>query len=283
MSDLLTTTYHAIGNHGQMYGCISWKYETYTDYCRVYIYWLGEGLTQDTQWSDTYSLTTSATIVGAVKIGSTTKKSWTATASGTRSGYVNNTGYAWFKAGGSESNYYDVTRTTSAQTVTIQVTYTVSGSSALTGTTSFTVPAKAITYTNAKVEDNGTTVIVDGTSATLKWKGTNGTNNSITGYTVQYDSNTVYSGTSTSCTVTLPKYGSNGFTVTATAPYNSPTAQITITRPYKILMQPCAWVRIGGAWQGVDHAYVRIDDVWKELDQNDPFNVRISAAWQDIF
>ena len=95
MSDLLTSSYHAIGNHGRMFGCVSYKYDVTDDYYRIYIYWLGEGLTQDTQWTDYYSLSTSATIVGAIKSGSTTLRSWSASASGTRGANVNNSGYSW--------------------------------------------------------------------------------------------------------------------------------------------------------------------------------------------
>lgn len=284
MADLLTSSYHAIGNYGAMYGCVSYSYDTEDDYYRVYIYWLGEGLkTTESDAASPYSLTTSATIKGEILVGGTSKASWTATASGTRSGNATYSKFVWFQAGGSYANYFDVTRTSSAQTVTIKVTYTVSGYSARTGTATFTVPAKAITYTDATITDNGTTAIVDSSTATLKWKGTNGTNNAITQYTVQYDSNTLYTGTGTSCTVSLPDYGSHGFTVTGTATYNTPRAQITITRPQKILMEPCAWARISSAWQPVNKIYVNINDTWKELDVNNPYYVDVGGTWEDIY
>ena len=150
MADLLTSSYHAIGSYGAMYGCISYKYTNYDTYTRIYIYWLGEGLkTTASDAASYYELQTSATIKGEVLIGSTSKKSWSSTASSTRSGNATYSSYIWFKAGGSDSNYVDITRTTAAQTVTIKVTYTVSGYSSKTGTTTITVPAKetcTITY-----------------------------------------------------------------------------------------------------------------------------------------
>ena len=142
MADLLTSSYHAIGGYGAMYGCISWKYEEFDTYYRVYIYWLGEGLkTTASDAASPYSISTPATIKGEVLVNGTSKKSWTVTASDTRSGYATYSSYKWFKAGGSNSNYYDVSRTSSAQTVTFKVTYTVSGFSSLTGTATLDVPA----------------------------------------------------------------------------------------------------------------------------------------------
>ena len=157
MADLLTSSYHAIGNYGAMYGCISWKYDVYDTYYRVYIYWLGEGLkTTSSDAADTYTLSTSATIKGEVLVNGTSKKSWTATASGTRSGYATYSSYKWFKAGGSDANYYDVPRTSAAQTVTFKVTYTVSGYSAKTGTTTLDVPAAPIKVTINYNSNGGT-------------------------------------------------------------------------------------------------------------------------------
>ncbi len=282
MSDLYTSSYHAIGNHGRMFGCISYKYDVTDNYYRIYIYWLGEGLTQDTQWTDYYHLDTSATIVGAIKKGSTTLRSWSANASGTRGANVNNSGYSWFKAGGSDANYYDVTRTTSAQTITIQVTYTVSGYSALTGTTTITVPAKPITYTDATVADNGTVNLTDEMTATLKWKGTNGTNNNITGYSVVFNDRTIYTGTGTSTTVSLPNWYDNIFTVYAYAPQNTAHVNISINRPQKILMEPCAWVRVSGEWQPILRMYAMIAE-WKQLESNNPYYINIGGTWEDIY
>lgn len=156
MADVLTSTYHAIGSYGAMYGTISYKYTAYDDYYRVYIYWLGEGLkTTESDAASTYSISTSATIKGEVLIGSSSKASWTSTASGTRSGYATYSSYVWFKAGGSDANYVDIARTTSAQTVTIKVTYTVSGYSAITGSTTFTVAAKAVPTMTVHYHANG--------------------------------------------------------------------------------------------------------------------------------
>lgn len=150
MANLLTSSYHAIGSYGAMYGCVSYKYTNSDTYTRIYIDWLGEGLKTTTSGTTSpYSLVTSATIKGEVLIGSTSKGSWSNTTSGPRSGNATYSAYVWFKAGGSDTNYVDITRTTAAQTVTIKVTYTVSGYSALTGTTTITVPAKetcTITY-----------------------------------------------------------------------------------------------------------------------------------------
>lgn len=171
MADLLTSSYHAVGSYGAMYGCISYKYTNYDTYTRIYIYWLGEGLkTTASDAASPYYLTTSATIKGEVLIGSTSKKSWSSTASGTRSGNATYSSYVWFKAGGSDANYVDITRTTAAQTATIKVTYTVSGYSSKTGTTTITVPAKetcTITYNS-----NGGSGSMDNTTYTYASSGT---------------------------------------------------------------------------------------------------------------
>lgn len=283
MADVLTTTYHPIGGYGAMYGCVSYKYDVEDTYYRVYIYWLGEGLkTTESDASSTYSLQTSATIKGEILVNGSSKASWTATASGTRSGYATYSNYVWFKAGGSNSNYYDVTRTSSSQTVTIRVTYTVSGESAKTGTATFTVGAYNPTYTAASVDNNGTTQIVNSAFGTLKWKGTNGTNNAISRYSVEQEGHTIYEGTGTSCDVGLD-YGFNVFTVNATAVYNNPTTEIVITRPQSILLEPCAWVQVGNVWQPIDKIYGQVDGEWELAEPSNPYYVQVDNTWEDIF
>lgn len=129
MSDFTTwPSYYPVGNYGAYCGTISYKYSSEETYVRAYIYWLGEGLcTTESDAASPYSTSEPGTIRGDILVGGTSKKYWSYSISGTRSGNAVYTSYVWFKAGGSDSNYYDIARTTSTQKLSFKVTYTIGG------------------------------------------------------------------------------------------------------------------------------------------------------------
>lgn len=112
-------------------------------------------------------------------------------------------------------------------------TFTVTIYSSGYGNSTFSVTLAPPTYyTNAKVSmTTKSTTVNPGTDLTIKWSGTDGTNNKITKYVLYYNGSKVYSGTGTSYTVDAPpatkKYEAY---VQATAAHNSPkSSTITIT------------------------------------------------------
>lgn len=224
-----TTDGHQVGNYVKIKGYIDYTRTDYTSYSRISIDWLGEAWTAlDSGVTDTYSVwglpaTLTASINGVNICSGTTASD--------RSVSISNSATGWIKVtGGGSTQYKDITRTTSDQSIPVKVTYVMSGHT-YTGTVNVTVPKLA--YTNATVADNSTASPQNVATGTLKWKGTNGTSNAITGYTVTKGSTQIYSGTATSCAVDLD-YGTNIFTVTATAQYNSPSVNIRIVR-YPVL------------------------------------------------
>ena len=153
MSDFTTwPSYYQVGNYGAYCGTISYKYSSETTYVRAYIYWLGEGLcTTESDAASPYNTSEPGTIRGDILVGGTSKKHWSYSISGTRSGNAVYTSYVWFKAGGSDANYYDIARTTSTQKLSFKVTYTIDGKTytKTTGTIDIDpLPSYTITFKN---------------------------------------------------------------------------------------------------------------------------------------
>lgn len=174
---IYTSSYYSIGNYGKVYGAMDYSVTEYNDKVRITLPWIGEG------WiggPDTYTTSDSASFTG--KVGSTSVL--TASLSGSRTKTVNTSKYVWIKAGGSSSNYKDISRTHASQTTTVQVNYTIAGTT-YTGTSSTITISPKPSYTITYNKNGGTGSM----STSTKWYGESLTlrSNSFTrsGYTFQ--------------------------------------------------------------------------------------------------
>lgn len=135
MATLKTSTYHAIGTYGRVYGAMDYAVTTGNTAYTITLSWLGEGWTSSSSYSSTYSQSNAASLVG--KVNGTQKIS--ASITGNRSYTVSSAGYSWHR-GWSGTSTTTINRTTSSQSIPVVVTYTVSGTTH-TGTVNVTVPA----------------------------------------------------------------------------------------------------------------------------------------------
>lgn len=163
---IYTTSYYtAVGtNYCWIYGCADYKTADYATYVRVTSDWVGEAWTEGPgTYTENASSTTTVTVNGTTCTSGTLSSARTKTiAEGV---------WTYVKAGGSSSNYVDVSKGTSAKSVNLVLTYTIRGGS-YTKTVPISIPALA-SYTISYNANGGTGSMTAstkyyGTAITLK-------------------------------------------------------------------------------------------------------------------
>ena len=190
----LYSTINQIGTYVYSRGYSSYNVDENSQRVRVSVSAVGEVLGSTSQYSSTCNISGAWQVSATLKVDGVSRSLGSYSGSGSRSHSVSSSAPYYIDRDGGAENHYDISKSTSAKTVTLVMTYKLWGSTTYTGSINISVPAK--------------------TKYTITYNANGGTSGSITSQSYYYgDSFTV----SSSATPTRDGYTFLGWSVSSSA------------------------------------------------------------------